>query len=380
LDLIANLIDQSSKETPQVQIEAKIAEFNQDAIKGLTFNYQVGTGVGVFNRFGVSTALRTSQFTSESIRGGLTPDGLSELIQANPAAPGGIVPVNPLTGGAVTNNTPNTLLIGAVIDNTGMAILIDALNNLQGVSLLSAPTVTTQNGLKANIDIVREFPYPTSFEKPKLSTNSNLAYSSGADANEALVLAIPPTPREFVTQDVGVSLEVKPTTYPDQRIDLDITKAQVLDFDGFIDYGVPIVTRLNETDPDPTEPGTIITEGTINQPVFNLRSMVTSLQVLDGQTAVLGGLIREDTQEINDKVPVLGDLPLIGRIFQSKVTERTKKNLLMFITARLIRTNGKPQYIHTLEAEPQEEALPEPEQVNIPGSDLPLLPEGKPNS
>src|SRR6202012_4056748 len=120
------------------------------------------------------------------------------------------------------------------------------------VSLLSAPNVTTQSGLKANIDIVQEFPYPTSFEKPQLSSSSNLAYSSGANANEALELAIPPTPREFVTQDVGVSLEVKPTTYPDQRIDLDITKAQVVDFDGFIDYGTPILERASEEQAAPT--------------------------------------------------------------------------------------------------------------------------------
>jgi general secretion pathway protein D len=227
---------------------------------------------------------------------------------------------------------------------------------------------------------VREFPYPTSFEKPKLSNNADLAYSSGPDAHLPLVLAVPPTPREFVTQDVGVSLEVQPTTYPDQRIDLDITKAQVLDFDGFIDYGVPIVTRLRQDDPPQADPGTIVTDGTINQPVFNLRSMVTNLQVLDGQTAVLGGLINENTQEINDKVPVLGDIPLIGRLFQSKVTERTKKNLLIFVTARLIRSNGKPEYVKTLDAEPAEEALPEPDQTIGPGNNLPPLPEATPNS
>jgi general secretion pathway protein D len=173
---------------------------------------------------------------------------------------------------------------------------------------------------------------------------------------------------------------VKPTTYPDQRIDLDITKAQVLDFDGFIDYGVPIVTRQQENSPPANQEGTIVTTGTINQPVFNLRSMVTDLQVLDGQTAVLGGLIREDTQEINDKVPVLGDLPLVGRLFQSKVSERTKKSLLIFVTARLIRSNGKPEYVKTLDAEPAEEALPEPEQQIGPGVTLPPLPEGTPNS
>jgi general secretion pathway protein D len=187
-------------------------------------------------------------------------------------------------------------------------------------------------------------------------------------------LAIPPTPREFQTQDVGVSLEVKPTTYPDSRIDLDITKAKVVDFEGFIDYGVPIQARLSEENPPE-----VLTSGTINQPVFNIRSVVTNLQVLDGQTAVLGGLINESTQEINDKVPVLGDLPLIGRLFQSKVSERTKKNLIIFITARLIRSNGKPQYIRTLEAEPEEQNLLEPAPLGT-GPTLPPVPESEPNS
>ena len=184
-----------------------------------------------------------------------------------------------------------------------------------------------------------------------------------------------------MTQDVGVSLEVKPTTYPDQRIDLDITKAQVLDFDGFIDYGVPIVTRLSDDASDPaTAEGNDPHPGTINQPVFNLRSMVTNLQVLDGQTAVLGGLIREDTQEINERCLSSVIFRWSGRLFQSKVSERTKKNLIIFITARLIRSNGKPQYVKTLDAEPEEEALPEPDQQIGPGVTLPPLPEGTPNS
>ena len=213
---------------------------------------------------------------------------------------------------------------------------------------------------------MREFIYPNSFEKPKLSANQ-VAYTNAP--LEPLELAIPPTPRDFVEQDIGVNLEVKPTTYPDQRIDLDITKADVIDFDGFIDYGVPITALLSQPAPNSTTP-TILTQGTINMPVFNLRSVVTNLQVLDGQTAVLGGLIREDTQEINDKVPGLGDLPLVGRLFQSKVSERTKYNLLFFITARLIRSNGKPQYTNTLDAEPQEEKLEEPDQSIGPGVTL----------
>ena len=388
LDLVANLIDQNSQEPPQVEIEAKIAEFTQDAIKGLTFNYLVGQGTISPNGspIGVNTNLRNSNYISLAGDGGLTPNSIDSLIQANAGA-GLNFPLQGTFGPQVAPNTPNVLTIGGVIDSKGFQVVIDAINNLKGVSLLSAPTVTTQNGLKANIDIVREFPYPTSFEKPKLSNNSELFYpptteNSGGEGIGPLSLAVPPTPREFVTQDVGVSLEVKPTTYPDKRIDLDISKCQVLDFDGFINYGIAIRARLTEdSTADPREAeGTILTEGIINQPVFNLRSVVTNLQVLDGQTAVLGGLLREDTQEINDKVPVLGDLPLIGRAFQSKVSERTKKNLLFFITPRLIKSNGKPVYTKTLDAEPEEEALPEPDQTLGPGNNLPMLPEGTPNS
>jgi general secretion pathway protein D len=389
LDLIANLIENLSKESPQVEIEAKLVEFNQDALKGLTFNYTVGTP-SLSGNFGSSTSLRNSLFTSPTTpttgttttapgaNAGLTPDGIDTLISENTA---GTAAAFPISGTAVATNTPNTLTVGGILDSIGLQAVIQAINNTTGVSLVSAPSVTTQNGLKANIDIVREFPYPTSFEKPKLS-NTEVAYSGGPFSGRdptgnplfPLELAIPPTPREFQTQDVGVSLEVKPTTYPDQRIDLDITKAEVVDFEGFIDYGVPITALLNNT----LAPQ-ILTPGTINQPVFNLRSVVTNLQILDGQTAVLGGLLSESTQEINDKVPVLGDLPLVGRLFQSKVSERTKKNLLIFITARLIRSNGKPQYIQTLNAEPEEEALPEPPPLGS-GPTLPSVPESEPNS
>jgi general secretion pathway protein D len=415
LDLIGNLIEQLSKETPQVQIEAKLAEFTDTALKSLSFNYIAGfngfvngsSSIGNSGHpggFVASTGLRDAHYAGSNVdatsggalTGGLEPDSIDSLVEGNTSSNSGLPPPTyPLTNLPVLPNTPNFLTLGAIIDGVGFAAVINALNNDTGVDLISAPSVTTQNGLKANIDIVREFPYPTSFEKPKLG-NTEVAYSSGKFGPQEvfnsttqggftvitstlmtypLQLAIPPTPREFVTQDIGVSLEVKPTTYPDQRIDLDVTKAEVIDFDGFIDYGVPIVTKLAE-EYNPV----VLTPGTINQPVFNTRSIVTRLQILDGQTAVLGGLLREDTQEIHDKVPVLGDLPLIGRLFQSKASQRIKKNLIIFITAKLIKSNGKPEYVHTLEAEPEvEEKLPEPEPIG-PGVSLPPLSPEEPNS
>ena len=61
----------------------------------------------------------------------------------------------------------------------------------------------------------------------------------------------------------------------------------------------------------------------------------------DGSTVVLGGLIREDLQTINDKVPLLGDIPLLGRLFQSKANQSVKKNLIIFVTANIYQNDGE---------------------------------------
>ena len=64
--------------------------------------------------------------------------------------------------------------------------------------------------------------------------------------------------------------------------------------------------------------------------------------VWDGQTVVLGGLIREDVSVLEDKVPFLGDIPVLGHLFRSRVNSRTKRNLLMFVTPRIIDPSGRP--------------------------------------
>ena len=78
----------------------------------------------------------------------------------------------------------------------------------------------------------------------------------------------------------------------------------------------------------------------IKQPLFETRTLTTSVVIWDGQTVVLGGLIKEQTEKIDDKVPFLGDIPFVGRLFRSKVTSRSKRNLLIFVTANLIDPAG----------------------------------------
>ena len=73
-----------------------------------------------------------------------------------------------------------------------------------------------------------------------------------------------------------------------------------------------------------------------------MRKVTTSVSVYDGNTVVLGGLMREDVQKVEDKVPILGDIPIIGRLFRSSVDQHLKRNLVIFVSARLMKPDGDP--------------------------------------
>jgi general secretion pathway protein D len=76
------------------------------------------------------------------------------------------------------------------------------------------------------------------------------------------------------------------------------------------------------------------------QPVFSTREVTTKVTIWDGATLVMGGLTREEVQKVSDSVPILGDIPLIGKLFQSKGESIQKRNLLIFVTANLVSPGG----------------------------------------
>jgi type II secretory pathway component GspD/PulD (secretin) len=75
-------------------------------------------------------------------------------------------------------------------------------------------------------------------------------------------------------------------------------------------------------------------------PRFTVRQVVTTVNVWDNQTVVLGGLISSSVNSTKDKVPVMGDLPLFGRFFQSQTKQTTKNNLMIFVTATIVDPAG----------------------------------------
>jgi general secretion pathway protein D len=106
---------------------------------------------------------------------------------------------------------------------------------------------------------------------------------------------------------------------------------------------IPSLTEFTGYDPSPTIPGVnvanVVQVPTI-LPRFTVRQVVTTVNIWDNQTVVLGGLISAQVQSQKDKVPMLGDLPLVGRLFQSQSKVSVKKNLMIFVTATIVDPAG----------------------------------------
>jgi len=142
-------------------------------------------------------------------------------------------------------------------------------------------------------------------------------------------------------------LEVEPTVGPDgYTIDL-VLAPRVIEFDGFINYGSEIRADLTAFGVFtalglPISQNKLLTANVINKPVFSVREVTTQVSVYDGSTVVMGGLMREDVQKVEDKVPIIGDIPLFGRLFRTSADQHFKRNLIMFVTASLIDPAGQP--------------------------------------
>lgn len=350
IDLIDSLVDAVVGVQPtQVEIESKFLEITQNNLSELGFDWLLGPislGNGVYAAGGdpgVNTAnfpfgaTGANQVTSGNRSGVGT--AVSSAVTANS--------IDALIAGVaqgVNAATPGIFGLAGIFTNTQFQVVIRALNQKKGIDLMSAPKVTTKSGQKAVVKVVREFPYPTEFnppEVPQAQTGSSISSTIVTGIVVASGVVTPTTPTAFETRNLGVTLEVEPIIGPDgYTIDLNLSP-EVVEFDGFINYGSPILgptfNVLTQTF------GTFqVTPNVINQPIFSTRKVTTSVSIWDGQTVSLGGLVREDIQKVQDKVPFLGDIPLAGRLFRSNVDQKIKRNLIIFVTARLMDAEGKP--------------------------------------
>ena len=370
LDLIESLVDAAMGEQPtQVEIEAKFVEISQDNLKELGFDWTLGPfsigGSGVYGGGGGVPGNAAGFPFVNPVTGAAVGDTslTSGLRTGSGTGPNSAISVNSLNAllarnlGVATGGgpAPGIFSISGIFTNPQFQMVIRALNQKRGVDLMAAPKITTKSGQKATITISREFPYPQEFEPPQIPQDSG-----GNQGNQIVIapglfgdagndpIVTPSFPTDFTTRNLGVTLEVEPQIGPDgYTIDLTLSP-EVVDFEGFINYGSPIFAPVTQNVVNQaleiigqSTAQRPLTENVINQPIFSTRKVTTNVSIWDGQTVALGGLIREDVQKINDKVPILGDIPFAGALFRSEVEQKIKSNLIVFVTARLMDAAGQ---------------------------------------
>ncbi len=324
-ELLEELVNAGQAPTLMVRIATKFIEINQADLNDLTGNVTFNIPFVASDTTGVISAsiggTSSSPQFSTALPGasGFSPNSIDQLL--NPQAV-----------------QFNELGVGGFLNASQFLVLITALAEKKSYDDLTDPAILTKSGEQGVMEAVRVFPYPISFDPPELTTE--LIAASTTVGGTTTVASTPPTviattPTDFKRRNVGVRLVVRPQVGADNRtVDLSLFP-EVVAFEGFINYGSEIFVA----NPDGTQ--SLLSVNSINQPVFDTRRITTKVLVRDGSTVVLGGLIRDDIQYINDKVPLLGDLPFLGRLFQSRALENTKRNLIIFVTANIYRNDGE---------------------------------------
>jgi general secretion pathway protein D len=371
LELIDGIIEELMKKKPkQVQVTAKFVEVSQRNTDELGFDWLLGAfnvgSSGIFGSGGTTGNtgnLRTADFPFINPTSGTAPvptgqnpitsslrSGTRALTQN---AIDGLL-ARTVTAGDISTATPATFAISGVFSDPQFQTLMRALSQKKGVDLLTAPTVVARSGQRAKIEVIREFPYPTDFDPPQIpqnfggnggfggvttGTTGGLGGVLGGGGGAQSFPVTPTTPTTFETKNTGVSMEIDPVL-DEAGYTVELTLApEVIEFEGFINYGSPINTSATNAVGVPTT--VVLTENRIEQPVFNTRRLNTAVTIWDGQTVGIGGLIREDVQAVEDKVPLFGDIPFVGRLFKTKAEEHFKKNLMIYVTANVIDPSGQ---------------------------------------
>ena len=216
---------------------------------------------------------------------------------------------------------------------------------------MSAPKVTVLSGKEATITVAQELRYPESYSDIESNVDGGGGGGNNNNSNSggSSISITAGTPQDFTTRNVGVELSVTPIVEQNDTISLALNP-RVTEFEGFVEYGGPSVAISGGSSggvidgvlTGGTEATVVTVPAGFYQPIFSTREMSTEVTIYDGATLVMGGLTRDEIKSFNDKVPVLGDIPGLGRLFRSEGETRQKRNLLIFVTANLVSPGGSP--------------------------------------
>ncbi|MGB5330189.1 MAG: type II secretion system protein GspD, partial [Gammaproteobacteria bacterium] len=208
--------------------------------------------------------------------------------------------------GGIADNALDIIPDGGVLglgtiddDGLSVAVFIRALQGDGETNLLSTPSLVTLDNQEAEIIVGQNVPFVT-------------GQSTGASSG---------TENPFQTierQDIGITLKVKPQINEGDAISMELYQ-EVSDIQASSEGAVDIVTTK--------------------------RAITTTVQLEDGELLVLGGLISDRLIDIKQKVPFLGDLPIIGALFRANSVEKGKQNLMIFLRATIIKDPRKARVL-----------------------------------
>ena len=275
--------------------------------------------------------------------------------------------------------------VNAFLGNADLSMILHMLSQRSDTDLLSAPKVLTGPGKEATMKVVTEYIYPTEYDV-QLTASGGGGGSSSSSGGSSEILAVV-EPENFTMREVGVILQVTPElSQGGQLINLHLQPRVVSD-PTWKNYGMRIPKSSNSqfnafdsvstimnslvanivtlggtlSDQEIAEYRTLLKnsaatsidainsgENTLSyydapmeQPFFKTRSIETDITIANGATVVMGGLITEERKSMEDKIPFLGDIPWLGRFFRSRSEWSSKRNLLIFVTARLVDPMGR---------------------------------------
>ena len=302
-------------ETPMVMTDVKILQITESQFEELGFEWDFSLA---HKDWGVSSSTSGALLPEEkTVRTGGS--GISDTERDTALIKN--IDIFPKLDNKVFGATPNLKLTVYALSENGRA------------EILSTPRLISQSGNEARIQLTTETYYPDSWEEPEIE---------GSDSGTITMTGpVPEVSDEAMAE--GITLIVRPEVSPDNRtinlfVNPKINSYVVESPDSTYYWQIKkeAIGANGTTTPLPTAVVPIW------MPEEHVKSFTAKLKVYDGETIMVGGVMQNETNRRLDKMPLLGNIPLIGRLFQNRAEDTSKTNFLIFITARLINHTGRP--------------------------------------
>ena len=314
----------------QVEIEAKFIEVSEGALEALGFQWNFEDPSSIGN---VDVTDGPDGLFAESLRG-TAPDSTLPFERKIDLGDGTASASGDWSTFRMVD-TFNTEPASMSVENRGsnpFEVMMTALDQSTGADVLSAPRILTRNGEEATIQVGDLHYFPEVYE---------------GDAAQATIVNV--SYEDFTETLLGVELTVTPKVTDERDIMIELNP-RISELVGWQSYQLlPGSTtgfgskgsHYNHRQLDTSNPYTKHDAIVGSLPIIKKREIKTQVTMADGSTIGMGGLINEKVESFDDRVPFLGSIPLVGRLFRSEGERVVKRNLIMFVTAKIVEPNGR---------------------------------------